>query len=89
MLEIVLLAHLAKPQSIVFTSGSTEAASLALNAHKIRCSEIEHDAVKSLCETTLTTFPSGQVLLMILQRLLFNWLIRRPALFKICPVIFF
>ena len=52
-----------KPQSIVFTSGSTEAASLALNAHKIRCSEVEHDAVKNLCETTLTTFRSGQVLI--------------------------
>ena len=36
-----------KPQSIVFTSGSTEAAALALNAHKIMCSEAEHEAVKS------------------------------------------
>ncbi len=52
-----------KPQSIVFTSGSTEAASLALNAHKIKCSEVEHDAVKNLCETTLSTFRSGQVLI--------------------------
>ena len=52
-----------KPTSIVFTSGATEAASIALHANKIKCSGVEHDAVKSFCEETLTTLPSGEVLI--------------------------
>ena len=52
-----------KPESIVFTSGATEAASIALHANKINCSGVEHDAVKSLCEETLTTLPSGEILI--------------------------
>ena len=52
-----------KPASIVFTSGATEAASIALHANKINCSGVEHDAVKSLCEETLTTLPSGEILI--------------------------
>ena len=63
MLEIVLLVHLAAAPIYCLYIWVNRAASLALNTHKIRCSEIEHDAVKSLCETTLTTFPSGQVLI--------------------------
>ena len=51
-----------RPSSIVFTSGATEAASIALNACKIRCSGVEHDAIKSLCEQTLTTSASGELL---------------------------
>ena len=51
-----------RPSSIVFTSGATEAASIALNAHKIKCSGVEHDAIKSLCEQTLTTYASGKIL---------------------------
>ena len=51
-----------RPSSIVFTSGATEAASIALNAYKIQCSGVEHDAIKSLCEETLTTSASGEIL---------------------------
>jgi cysteine desulfurase len=51
-----------RPSSIVFTSGATEAASIALNAFKIKCSGVEHDAIKSLCEQTLTTYASGKIL---------------------------
>ena len=51
-----------RPSSIVFTSGATEAASIALNAFKIKCSGVEHDAIKSLCEQTLTTYASGEIL---------------------------
>jgi cysteine desulfurase len=51
-----------RPSSIVFTSGATEAASIALNAFKIKCSGVEHDAIKSLCEQTLTTCASGEIL---------------------------
>ena len=51
-----------RPSSIVFTSGATEAASIALNAYKIKCSGVEHDAIKSLCEQTLTTSASGEIL---------------------------
>ena len=51
-----------RPSSIVFTSGATEAASIALNAYQIKCSGVEHDAIKSLCEQTLTTSASGEIL---------------------------
>ena len=51
-----------RPSSIVFTSGATEAASIALNEYKIQCSGVEHDAIKSLWEETLTTSASGEIL---------------------------
>ena len=51
-----------RSSSIVFTSGATEADSIALNAFKIKCSGVEHDAIKSLCEQTLTTYASGEIL---------------------------
>jgi len=52
-----------KPASIIFTSGATEAASIALHANTINCSGVEHDAIKSLCEETLTTLSSGKILI--------------------------
>jgi cysteine desulfurase len=50
---------------IVFTSGATEAAALALRPSKMhsemQCSEIEHEAVSSWCKTDLTVDAHGAV----------------------------
>ncbi|WP_278921692.1 MULTISPECIES: cysteine desulfurase family protein [Pseudophaeobacter] len=46
---------------IVFTSGSTEGASLALAGRKLRSAAIEHDAVRAWTVEELSTLPSGHV----------------------------
>ena len=46
---------------IVFTSGATESAALALSGQNIMCSRIEHDAVSSWCSAKLSTDRSGMV----------------------------
>ncbi|MDV7269820.1 cysteine desulfurase family protein [Thioclava sp. A2] len=48
-------------QDIVFTSGATEAAALALSGRGIHAAEIEHDAVSSWCETDLAVDGFGRV----------------------------
>lgn len=46
---------------IVFTSGSTEAAALALAGRGLACAGIEHDAVAAWCEGTLPVARDGRV----------------------------
>lgn len=46
---------------IVFTSGATEAAGLACANRQLWASDIEHDAVRSWCETRLDVDERGQV----------------------------
>lgn len=46
---------------IVFTSGATEAAALALAGRGLRCAAIEHDAVTSWCQADVPVAPDGLV----------------------------
>ncbi|RWR06059.1 cysteine desulfurase family protein [Paenirhodobacter populi] len=48
-------------QDIVFTSGATEAAALALEGRGIACAEVEHDAVKAWCDPSLPVDGYGRV----------------------------
>lgn len=57
----VAAAFGAEGADIVFTSGSTEAAGLALAGRGYLCAGIEHDAVSSWCEPTLAVAPDGRV----------------------------
>lgn len=47
---------------VIFTSGATEAAALALEGQKLVGSEVEHDAVTAWIDTTLKSNHSGRVL---------------------------
>ncbi len=51
----------AQGADIVFTSGATEAAALALSGRKMHCAEVEHEAVSSWCETDLAVERDGRV----------------------------
>lgn len=51
----------AEGADIVFTSGATEAAALALAGRSIACSEIEHDAVSAWCAPELACDGLGRV----------------------------
>ncbi len=46
---------------LVFTSGATEAAALALAGRNIQCSAIEHDAVRAWAQENLQVSAEGQV----------------------------
>lgn len=46
---------------IVFTSGATEAAALALGGRGLSCAMIEHDAVRAWCDESLPVDAQGQV----------------------------
>ena len=46
---------------IIFTSGATESAALALAGRNIMCSRVEHEAVSSWCSVKLSTDRSGMV----------------------------
>ena len=46
---------------IIFTSGATEAAALALEGRDLACAGIEHDAVQAWCRTTLPCDAQGRV----------------------------
>jgi len=46
---------------IVFTSGATEAAALALAGRELQCAAVEHDAVAAWCRSDLATGPDGAV----------------------------
>ena len=46
---------------IVFTSGATEAAALALAGQGLACAGVEHDAVRVWCDETLAVDATGQV----------------------------
>ncbi len=51
----------AEGADLIFTSGATEAAALALAGRDLLCAGIEHDAIKAWCHAELTTRPDGQV----------------------------
>ena len=51
----------AEGADIVFTSGATEAAALALAGRGLSCAEVEHDAVSSWCEAALPVDAAGAV----------------------------
>lgn len=51
----------ASSADIVFTSGATEAAALALAGRAMHCADVEHEAVSSWCETDLTVDAQGAV----------------------------
>lgn len=51
----------AEGADIVFTSGATEAASLACAGRGLACAEIEHEAVAAWCDTSLTVDKNGIV----------------------------
>ncbi len=46
---------------VIFVSGATEAAALALAGRSIQCSDIEHEAVSSWCDVCLGADARGQV----------------------------
>lgn len=46
---------------IVFTSGATEAAALALAGRKLSCAPLEHEAVAAWCDPVLAVDPLGRV----------------------------
>ena len=51
----------AQGADIVFTSGATEAAALALHGRNIICADVEHDAVRAWCQPELSIDGHGQV----------------------------
>jgi cysteine desulfurase len=51
----------ASSADIVFTSGATEAAALALSGRGFACADVEHEAVSSWCETSLHVDGRGAV----------------------------
>ncbi len=51
----------AEGADIIFTSSATEAAALALAGQGIHCANVEHDAVRSWCETDLPVAADGAV----------------------------
>lgn len=53
----------AQGADIVFTSGATEAAAMALSGKGMHCAEVEHEAVSSWCETDLPVDRAGHVTL--------------------------
>ena len=46
---------------IVFTSGATEAAALALEGQGLACAGVEHDCVRAWCDESLAADGAGQV----------------------------
>lgn len=52
----------AEGADIVFTSGATEAAAMALAGRGLHCAGVEHDAVRAWCQGDLPVAPSGRVL---------------------------
>jgi cysteine desulfurase len=57
----VLAALGAEGADIVFTSGATEAAALALAGRGLVCASVEHDAVSAWCDATLPVDSVGRV----------------------------
>lgn len=51
----------AEGQDVVFTSGATEAAALALEGRGVHCAEIEHEAVSAWCAPDLPVDGFGRV----------------------------
>ncbi|AGT09117.1 cysteine desulfurase family protein [Paracoccus aminophilus] len=59
--EEIAAAVGAEGADVIFTSGSTEAAALALAGRGFACSPVEHDAVRAWCGETLATDANGIV----------------------------
>lgn len=59
--EDVAAALGAEGADVIFTSGATEAAALALAGRNISCAAVEHDAVRAWCEETLSVASDGAV----------------------------
>ena len=59
--EDVAAALGAEGADVVFTSGTTEAAALALADRGLACAAVEHDAVRAWCEETLAVDADGGV----------------------------
>ncbi|MDR5654502.1 cysteine desulfurase family protein [Ruixingdingia sedimenti] len=57
----VAVALGAQAADVVFTSGATEAAALALAGRGLRCAQIEHDAVAAWCRADLPVDRDGRV----------------------------
>lgn len=57
----VAAAFGAQNADIVFTSGATEAAGLALAGRGIHCAGVEHDCVEVWCDASLTSDKTGRV----------------------------
>ena len=55
----------ASNSDIIFTSGATEAATLALNSKNIKCSKVEHPCISSHCENSLTVDANGKILISV------------------------
>ena len=49
------------PDRVVFTSGATESAALALAGRSVRCGAVEHDCVAAWCDATLPVSEAGRV----------------------------
>lgn len=60
--EDVATALGAEGQDVIFTSGATEAAALALAGRNLAGAAIEHDAVRAWCDTSLGVDSGGNVL---------------------------
>ncbi|WP_312530393.1 cysteine desulfurase family protein [Paracoccus sp. (in: a-proteobacteria)] len=59
--EDIAAALGAEGADVIFTSGSTEAAALALAGRDLACAGVEHDAVKAWCQQILLTDADGRV----------------------------
>ncbi len=59
--EDIAAAVGAEGADVIFTSGSTEAAALALAGRDLSCSGVEHDAVKAWCRADLACDRAGRV----------------------------
>lgn len=51
----------AQGADIIFTSGATEAAGLALHGRAFSCADVEHEAVRAWCKTDLSIDKQGQI----------------------------
>ncbi|WP_123792373.1 cysteine desulfurase family protein [Pacificibacter maritimus] len=51
----------ASSADIVFTSGATEAAALALSGRGLACADVEHEAVSSWCDSSLLVDRQGKI----------------------------
>ncbi|MRX49577.1 aminotransferase class V-fold PLP-dependent enzyme [Paracoccus sp. S-4012] len=59
--EAILSALGADSAELVFTSGATEAAALAMQGRGLACAAVEHDAVLAWCEPSLPVAADGRV----------------------------
>ena len=51
----------AQGSDIIFTSGATESAALAMHGRNLKCADVEHDAVREWCDPALAVDKHGQI----------------------------